>query len=107
MSVQAPTAPAFSLRSIVKTFGGRRVLDGLDLEVGARGRVGLVGANGAGKSTILRLLAGLDEPDAGTLTVRRGATVAYLPQMVEGDARSGIETVRAAVPAAAALHEEL
>jgi ATP-binding cassette subfamily F protein 3 len=107
MAVSVPTAPAFSLRAVVKSFGGRRVLDGLDLEVGARSRVGLVGANGAGKSTILRLLAGHETPDAGTLAVRRGATVAFLPQMVPGDARDAIATVRAAVPAAAALHDEL
>jgi ATP-binding cassette subfamily F protein 3 len=106
-AVNAPTAPAFSMRGIVKEFGGRRVLDGLDLEVGARGRVGLVGANGAGKSTILKLLAGLEEPDAGTVALRRGATVAFLPQMVGGDDRTVLDTVRAAVPAAAALHAEL
>jgi ATP-binding cassette, subfamily F, member 3 len=107
MAVAVPTAPAFSLRGIVKSFGGRRVLDGLDLEVGPRARVGLVGANGAGKSTILRLLAGHDTPDAGTLTVRRGATVAFLPQLVAGDGRTALETVRAAVPAAAAAQDEL
>jgi ATP-binding cassette subfamily F protein 3 len=107
MAVSVPAAPAFSLRGIVKSFGGRRVLDELDLEVGPRARVGLVGANGAGKSTILRLLAGQDAPDAGALTIRRGATVAFLPQLVAGDHRSALETVRAAVPAAAAVHEEL
>jgi ATP-binding cassette subfamily F protein 3 len=107
MAVAAPTAPAFSLRGIVKSFGGRRVLDGLNLEVGARARVGLVGANGAGKSTILMLLAGQEEPDAGTLTIRKGATVAFLPQLVAGDGRSALDTVRAAVPEVAALHEEL
>ena len=107
MAVDLPTAPAFSLRGIVKEFGGRRVLDGLDLEVGARARVGLIGPNGAGKSTILRLLAGIEAPDAGVLTVRKGATLAFLPQLVRGDDRSALDTVRAAVPAAAALHEEL
>ncbi|WP_051223027.1 ABC-F family ATP-binding cassette domain-containing protein [Conexibacter woesei] len=106
-AVAAPTAPAFSMRGIVKEFGGRRVLDGLDLEVGARGRVGLVGANGAGKSTILKLLAGVESADAGTVALRRGATVAFLPQMVGGDDRTVLDTVRAAVPAAAALHAEL
>jgi ATP-binding cassette, subfamily F, member 3 len=106
-AVHAPTAPAFSMHGIVKEFGGRRVLDGLDLEVGARARVGLVGANGAGKSTILKLLAGIESADAGTLALRRGATVAFLPQMVGGDDRSVLDTVRAAVPAAAALHAEL
>jgi len=103
----APTAPAFTLRDVVKGFGGRRVLDGLDLEVGPRARVGLVGANGAGKSTILRLLAGDDTPDSGTLTVRKGATVAFLPQMVDGDDRTALATVRAGVPEVAALDAEL
>jgi ATP-binding cassette subfamily F protein 3 len=107
MAIDVPTAPAFSLRGIVKDFGGRRVLDGLDLEVGARARVGLIGPNGAGKSTILRLLAGIETPDAGALTIRKGATLAFLPQLVGGDERSALDTVRAAVPAAAALHEEL
>jgi ATP-binding cassette subfamily F protein 3 len=66
-----------------------------------------VGANGAGKSTILRLLAGHDTPDAGTVSVRRGTTVAFLPQLVDGDQRTALQTVRAAVPAAAELHEQL
>src|SRR3982751_5226201 len=107
MPLSAPTSPAFSLRGVVKGFGGRRILDGLDLQVGARARVGLVGPNGAGKSTILRMLAGVETPDDGTLTLRRGATVAYLPQLVEGDDRTALDTVRSAVPVAAALHEEL
>jgi ATP-binding cassette subfamily F protein 3 len=107
MAVSVPAAPAFSLRGVVKAFGGRRILDGLDLEVGPRARVGLVGPNGAGKSTILRLLAGDDVPDAGTLTVRKGATLAFLPQMVDGDDRTALQTVRAAVPEVAVLDAEL
>jgi ATP-binding cassette subfamily F protein 3 len=107
MAISVPTAPAFTLRGVIKEFGGRRVLDGLDLEVGARARVGLIGANGAGKSTILRLLAGQDTPDAGTLAIRKGATVAFLPQLVGGDDRTALDTVRAGVPEAAALHAEL
>ncbi|HEY6763088.1 MAG TPA: ABC-F family ATP-binding cassette domain-containing protein [Baekduia sp.] len=106
-AVSAPAAPAFQLRGVVKEFGGRRVLDGLDLEVGARARVGLVGANGAGKSTILKLLAGAETADDGVVALRKGATVAFLPQLVAGDDRGALETVRAAVPAAAALHAEL
>src|SRR3954452_16667531 len=107
MPLSAPTSPAFSLRGVVKGFGGRRILDGLDLEVGPRARVGLVGPNGAGKSTILRLLAGVEAPDAGTLTLRRGSTVAFLPQMVDGDDRTALQTVRGAVPDAARLDAEL
>ena len=59
------SVPLLSARGLVKTFGGRRVLDGLDLEVAAGARIGILGPNGGGKSTLLRLLSGLDEPDAG------------------------------------------
>jgi ABC-type nitrate/sulfonate/bicarbonate transport system ATPase subunit len=56
-------------RGVVRTLGGTRVLDGLDVTVPARGRVGIVGRSGAGKSTLLSLVAGLDEPDAGEISV--------------------------------------
>jgi len=67
-----PTAEqpvALSMRSIVKTFGVVKALVGIDLEV-ARGEIhGLVGQNGAGKSTIIKILAGLFKPDAGTIDI--------------------------------------
>ena len=104
MAVSAPTAPAaLSARGIVKSFGGRLVLDGLDLDLPARARVGLIGANGSGKSTLLRLLSGADEPDAGAVTLRRGAVVAHLSQLVTGDERSVRQTIRDARPYVAAL----
>ena len=53
------------------------------------------------------MLAGVETPDAGTLTIRKGATVAFLPQMVDGDDRTARQTVRAAVPEVAALDAEL
>ncbi len=60
---------------VVRVLGGKRVLDGVELHVPARGRVGIVGRSGAGKSTLLSLIAGLDEPNAGTIAVG-GATLA-------------------------------
>jgi len=54
---------------VVRVFGGKRVLDGVDLLVPGRGRVGIVGRSGAGKSTLLSLVAGLDTPDAGAVFV--------------------------------------
>jgi len=69
------------------------VLSGVSLAVGPRSRIGLVGPNGIGKSTLLRVLAGLERPEAGA--VRRdppSLRVGYLPQ--EPDARPG-ETLRA------------
>jgi ATP-binding cassette subfamily F protein 3 len=108
MAVSAPAAPiALSARGVVKSFGGRRILDGLDLELSARARVGLIGANGSGKSTLLRLLSGADEADAGTVTLRRGAVVSHLAQLVTGDERTVRETIRAARPDVAAVEADL
>jgi ATPase subunit of ABC transporter with duplicated ATPase domains len=83
-----------SLRGITRSFGGRRILDGLDLELPDGARIGMVGPNGSGKTTLLRIAAGEDEPDAGTLTRRRGLRLALLPQHPLGDARTPLEAVR-------------
>jgi len=63
------------LDGVVRVLGGRRVLDELNLRVGRHERVGIVGRSGVGKSTLLSLVAGLDEPDAGVVAVG-GETVA-------------------------------
>src|SRR6202167_3463776 len=58
-----------SVRGLVKAYGNRRVVDGLDLDVAAGEIVGLIGANGAGKTTTVECIQGLRRPDAGTLRV--------------------------------------
>ncbi|HUG12238.1 MAG TPA: heme ABC exporter ATP-binding protein CcmA [Opitutaceae bacterium] len=78
------------VRNLTKSFGARRVLDGLDLEVEPGAVTLLVGANGAGKTTSLRLIAGLSSPDAGTIAIAGHdlfadrssalAQMAFLPQ---------------------------
>ena len=77
-----------AIKDGVKSFGARRVLDGLDLEVADDARIGVVGANGSGKSTLLRILAGLEEPDSDLPVRRRDMTCSYLPQLVGGDSRT-------------------
>jgi ATPase subunit of ABC transporter with duplicated ATPase domains len=67
---------------------GTVVFDGLSLSAG-RGRTGLVGANGVGKSTLLRLLAGRLEPAEGSVTV--GGDLAYLPQNITLDTRRRVD----------------
>jgi ATPase subunit of ABC transporter with duplicated ATPase domains len=76
---------SITLNDVSKAHGARLLLDRVSLVVGARSRIGVVGPNGVGKSTLLRLLAGLDSPDAGAIVRSPGLGVGYLPQ--ELDAR--------------------
>jgi ATP-binding cassette, subfamily F, member 3 len=96
-----------SLNAVRKSYGSRTVLEDLDLAIEPGARIGVVGANGSGKSTMLRLLAGQDEPDAGTVVRRRGVVVSLLPQHPLGDDRNALETVRAARPDLDELDREL
>ena len=66
---------------VTRAHGAFVVLDGIDLSVGPRSRIGVVGPNGVGKSTLLRILAGIEPPNAGRLALAPpGLTVGYLPQ---------------------------
>jgi ATPase subunit of ABC transporter with duplicated ATPase domains len=68
-------------RDVTKSFGPRLVLDAVSLTVAPGSRIGVVAPNGTGKSTLLRVLAGLEPPDRGSVTLAPpGATVGYLPQ---------------------------
>jgi ATPase subunit of ABC transporter with duplicated ATPase domains len=72
------------LAGVSKSHGAQVVLENACLEVGPRARVGLVGPNGVGKSTVLRLLAGEEQPDAGAVAIEPPrATVAHLRQEPE------------------------
>jgi ATPase subunit of ABC transporter with duplicated ATPase domains len=73
-------------RTVTKHHGAATVLEGVSLSVPPRARIGVVGPNGIGKSTLLRLLAGLETPDAGSVE-RSPATllVGYLPQEPDAD----------------------
>ena len=63
-----------------KRFGHKLLFEDADWLITPRDRVGLVGANGTGKSTIMKILAGLDALDDGALTVAKGTSAGYLPQ---------------------------
>jgi ATPase subunit of ABC transporter with duplicated ATPase domains len=79
---------SITLKDVSKAHGARLLLDRVSLVVGEGSRIGVVGPNGVGKTTLLRLLAGLDAPDSGSI-VRSppGVAAGYLPQ--ELDAHAG------------------
>jgi len=82
-------------RNIAKSYGDTVVLDRLSLTVTPSSRVGVVGPNGIGKSTLLRVLAGLEEPDSGTIKREPpDLSVAYLAQQLDMAGLSGGEAAR-------------
>ncbi|RPJ33325.1 MAG: ABC transporter ATP-binding protein, partial [Planctomycetaceae bacterium] len=68
------------LQDIHKSFGPEVVLDRLDLQLHAGEKVGMVGANGSGKTTILNLITGQITPDIGRVIRQKGLRIGYLPQ---------------------------
>ena len=75
------------LNSAGKRYGNKLLFEGADLLITAQDRVGLVGANGTGKTTFLKILAGLESLDYGSASVAKGIDIGYLPQ--DGLALSG------------------
>jgi ATPase subunit of ABC transporter with duplicated ATPase domains len=78
-----------TLSGVAKSFGGRTLFEGVILQLNAGSRYGVVGANGSGKSTFLRMLSGDDAPTAGTITLNRQARLGVLRQdrFVDDEAR--------------------
>ncbi|MBN2065165.1 MAG: ABC-F family ATP-binding cassette domain-containing protein [Sedimentisphaerales bacterium] len=70
-------------KSINKEFAGRTILDNACFEVNAGQKLGLIGANGTGKSTILNIITGMLKPDSGSVQLAAEVRVGYVPQHVE------------------------
>src|ERR1700754_3115274 len=69
-----------SLEDISKSYGSKPLFEGVTLGLDEGEKVGLIGLNGSGKSTFLRILAGREQPDTGRAIVAGNRVVAYLPQ---------------------------
>ena len=69
-----------TMEHIGKSFTDRELLGDISLGINEGERIGVIGINGTGKSTLLIIIAGLEETDSGTLTKTRGLRIAYLPQ---------------------------
>jgi ATPase subunit of ABC transporter with duplicated ATPase domains len=86
---------SLAARAVSKSFAAVQVLHRVSLVVSPGDRVGIVGPNGIGKSTLLRVLAGLEEPEAGTIT--RSGSVGYLAQETGVAGSSGGEAAKRAL----------
>jgi len=75
----------FSARSVSVSFGAQKILDESALVVHEGERVGLLGRNGSGKSTFLKIVAGVMPPDSGEIIRRRDLMTGYLPQVFDLD----------------------
>src|SRR5512141_1967212 len=87
------------IKDIEKRYGPKVLFSGCSLRIGARDRVGLVGPNGSGKTTLFRMISGEEQPDAGEISIRRGAQIGFLSQeplplrgrAVLDEAQAGVE----------------
>ncbi len=78
------------LEGVSKTYGDRVLFREITWQLSGRERIGLVGPNGIGKTTLCRILVGLESPDTGRVSRARETTVGYLPQEAAGEARGSV-----------------
>jgi ATP-binding cassette subfamily F protein uup len=99
-----PSGPAnlLNLERVTKSYGVRPLLTDVSLGIGAGERIGVVGRNGDGKSTLLNVMTGLVEPDSGRVSRQRGLLIGHLRQH---DELVDTHTVREAVLAGRSDHE--
>ena len=89
-------------------FGKKTIVDSLDLRLGQSDRIGLIGPNGSGKTSLLRLLSGEQAPDGGRIRKSRGVRVGYLPQDIATEGgRNLLDFVRSSVQGRAELDGQL
>jgi ATP-binding cassette, subfamily F, member 3 len=91
------------VQGISKAFGDRVLFRDASIRIGARDRAALVGPNGSGKTTLVEMIAGLQLPDGGEITVPRDAVIGYLPQ--ETDALRGKTVLDEVLSAGQAMTE--
>ncbi|MBN8192206.1 ABC-F family ATP-binding cassette domain-containing protein [Bacillus sp. NTK074B] len=86
-----------SAQELSKMFGGNLIFEDLSFEIPEGSRIGLVGRNGTGKTTIFKLLSGVETPDKGLIHLKKGAKVGYLAQIPQyGEGTKGIDVLRSA-----------
>ncbi len=97
-----------SINSLTVAYGGFTLLNDINFHISENDKIGLVGKNGAGKSTILKLICGIQHPTSGKVVVPSGVKIGYLPQIMEHHkGRSVIDETMTAFADMFALDKEL
>ncbi|MBQ8421429.1 MAG: ABC-F family ATP-binding cassette domain-containing protein [Bacteroidales bacterium] len=92
-----------SINNLTVAYGGFTLLNEINFHISESDKIGLVGKNGAGKSTILKLICGLQNPTSGKVAVPSGVKIGYLPQIMEH--HRGKSVIDEAMTAFADMHE--
>ncbi len=97
-----------SLQGVQKSFGTNEVLRDASLTLQDGERMGLVGVNGCGKSTLMKIIAGLETSDGGTITMQKGLKLGYLAQQGEvGEGRTVLEELESVFAPVVAMEQQL
>lgn len=97
-----------SIEDVTVAYGGFVLLDKINFHVSENDKIGLVGKNGAGKSTILKMIAGLQNPSSGRIDRPKDITIGYLPQIMEHHrGRTVMEETMTAFESTASMEREL
>ncbi len=97
-----------SINSLTVAFGGFTLLDSIDFHISENDKIGLVGKNGAGKSTVMKLICGLQSPTSGSIDKPNDIRIGYLPQIMDHHkGRTVMEEALTAFDQVNAIQEEL
>jgi len=97
-----------SINSLTVAYGGFTLLDSIDFHISENDKIGLVGKNGAGKSTVMKLICGLQSPTSGSVDKPNDIRIGYLPQIMEHNkGRTVMEEALTAFDRVAAIQVEL
>ncbi len=97
-----------SINGLTMAFGGFTLLDSIDFHISDNDKIGLVGKNGSGKSTIMKLICGLQAPTSGSVDKPNEVRIGYLPQIMEHHkGRTVLEETMTAFDHITTMHKEL